>query len=386
MSVSQIKKPSNYNSYDGVAAKYAAYRLLTERLILAFAILILLLWIWDWNFDSGNAMSTVWFRVGSFLLLLALAATMHYRLEATWVGVAMYGVILLVELGFTIILSRLDTGFDSAIGGYLYFVLAIVLLGLPFTFITNVIGSIAVAIAPVLYGDMVADDFPNLRFAISVWPAFATGIFFHWGANRLILDNLQSQAFIETMSLTDPLTGLLNRRALEIAFERARAMIARNGGQVCLLMLDIDHFKRINDTYGHPAGDEVLKTLAGLLGSNLRPTDEKARIGGEEFVCLLPNASLQDAITLGERLRLSVKETAFRIPASGGTVTEHITISLGATYWQSPESLDDAIGRADEAMYEAKGSGRNRLVTRSPQPQADNTPTAPTADTNNLIT
>ena len=344
--------------------KYAEYRDLTTRLLLGFAALILVLWAWDWQQDPAYAMTTLCIRIGAALLALVPVAAIVLKLAEGTVGVSIYGVILMVELLFTVILSRLEGGFATAIGGYLYFVLAVVLLGLPFGLRVNIIGSIAVAISPLFYGHLVSPEFPHVRYAVSVWPAFAIGMVFHWGAHRLIMENLRSKLQIEAMSLTDPLTGMHNRRALEASFARARAMVARDGGQVCLIIIDIDHFKRINDTYGHGAGDKVLKDLAGLIMGNLRPTDDKARTGGEEFVCLLPNSSLADVASMGERLRCAVEKFEFQIPFNGGSVAEHITISLGATCWQAPETLDDAIARADEALYEAKRAGRNRLLTR----------------------
>lgn len=154
----------------------------------------------------------------------------------------------------------------------------------------------------------------------------------------------------------DHLTGISNRRHF---FDQADHSLARslaNGTPVSLLIVDIDYFKQINDTYGHMHGDEVLKTLVGVCRSALGDVDMLARLGGEEFVVLLPGADLAAASAMAERLRSEAQRTPVRLQDA----TLYFTISLGVAQWQPEESLPVLMRRADEALYCAKYNGRNR--------------------------
>ncbi len=163
----------------------------------------------------------------------------------------------------------------------------------------------------------------------------------------------------ERLAITDPLTSLLNRRFLEekLSNELIRAKAYNN--YLSIVMADIDHFKRINDTYGHKVGDEVLKALALILKANTRGNDTVARYGGEEFVIILSNVSKYDAYRIAERIRLEVEDTSFEEIG----VPEKITVSFGISCF--PEDGEDAIDllkKADQALYQAKSQGRNRVV------------------------
>ncbi|MFC3225918.1 diguanylate cyclase [Marinibaculum pumilum] len=163
---------------------------------------------------------------------------------------------------------------------------------------------------------------------------------------------------LERLASLDPLTGLRNRRAfLELA-EHEIARARRDGTNLSVLMIDIDHFKRVNDTYGHAAGDEVIRNIAQLIRSLSREADIVARFGGEEFVILLPNCRYADARAFGERLRAQVADNATR----HGDASITVTVSVGCVEFK-PQStdLDTAIDSADHALYVAKRLGRNRV-------------------------
>jgi diguanylate cyclase (GGDEF)-like protein len=171
---------------------------------------------------------------------------------------------------------------------------------------------------------------------------------------------------IEQVSITDELTGLFNRRGFFQFAEREFERSLRFNRPLAALMLDIDHFKRINDTYGHSAGDLVLRALADCFRQSKRGIDIEGRYGGEEFVLLLPETLLPGASQIAERLRQSVADLSIPICRANGkpsSVNLSITVSAGVAY-MLPEipNLDALIGRADEALYRAKGSGRNRVV------------------------
>ncbi|AZE52289.1 GGDEF domain protein [Pseudomonas synxantha] len=158
-------------------------------------------------------------------------------------------------------------------------------------------------------------------------------------------------------ALLDPLTGLPNRAAWSERLDYEVNAWHQRGNSLSLAMLDLDHFKRINDGYGHLAGDKVLKIIANVLSKRLRPTDFIARFGGEEFVLLMPDSTLADALAMGEVLRGAIAACPFHF--KGEPVT--ITVSMGVAQFQPGERSDLALKRADEALYRAKAAGRNQV-------------------------
>lgn len=167
---------------------------------------------------------------------------------------------------------------------------------------------------------------------------------------------------LERLSVTDLLTGLHNRRYLLEAFDKEIRRADRHERAFCVLMLDVDRFKEYNDTYGHLAGDAVLKRMGVVLREATRDLDVVARYGGEEFICLLPECDLENAVLAGERLRRRVADESIE----GGPVT----ISVGvAEFPTHGDSAGEVIGEADAALYEAKAAGRDRVKGAQPKPE-----------------
>jgi diguanylate cyclase (GGDEF)-like protein len=164
----------------------------------------------------------------------------------------------------------------------------------------------------------------------------------------------------------DPLTGLANRRTaagrLEVECMRAR----RQGEPLSVLMLDLDHFKRVNDRWGHAAGDQVLAAVARILCEELRGADLPARYGGEEFLAILPNADSARALRVAERVRERIAGTPIALPEA----TARITVSVGIASLAPDEVATALVARADEALYAAKQTGRNRCLAASMPPAA----------------
>jgi diguanylate cyclase len=167
-------------------------------------------------------------------------------------------------------------------------------------------------------------------------------------------------ARIHKLATRDDLTGLINRRHMEELAEMEQRRAQRGSGAPCLCLVDIDHFKRINDQHGHAAGDEVLRLFARHAAASMRETDLLARWGGEEFLVMLPDTRMHEARTGFERLRRLLS----RDEAWGERAHMRITFSAGMTAWRPDEALRDALARADTALYEAKASGRDRLVEK----------------------
>jgi diguanylate cyclase (GGDEF)-like protein len=163
-------------------------------------------------------------------------------------------------------------------------------------------------------------------------------------------------------ALVDPLTGLLNRRGFEAEADRMLLRAARDGSSTALLMLDLDHFKAINDSWGHPIGDLVLQSVAKAVATELRGGDVIGRLGGEEFVIALAGNRTDQAAVLAERVRRAISALAVR---QGETIV-HLTISIGVAAQRGATSLDKLMTLADEALYRAKAAGRNRVELAPP--------------------
>ena len=169
------------------------------------------------------------------------------------------------------------------------------------------------------------------------------------------------QRRLEAMATTDRLTGARNRQALEVLFEQALRLGRRHDQPVSIINLDIDHFKAINDSHGHQAGDRVLKELVDTVSSQIREIDTLCRWGGDEFLILLQDTDADRARLTAERIREAVARRQ-RSPQS----EEGWTVSQGVAQCRENESLDSLIHRADKALYRAKRNGRNQVAVAEP--------------------
>jgi len=158
----------------------------------------------------------------------------------------------------------------------------------------------------------------------------------------------------------DGLTGLLNRHALESDLRKELSKIKRYKYPLCLIMCDIDHFKEVNDNYGHSIGDKVLKNLANIWKKSVRETDSVYRYGGEEFIIITPHTTKEDGLKLAERLRKRASSYRFVVAPPADYIT--ITVSLGVSEAKPNDTVLDAINRVDKALYMAKEQGRNRSI------------------------
>ncbi len=188
------------------------------------------------------------------------------------------------------------------------------------------------------------------------------------------LENVVNQEQLHRLSMYDTLTQVKNRRAFRVALDEEVSRAARGGDPLSVLFVDLDHFKRVNDNYGHLLGDKVLKEVAGLMAGLLRKTDHVCRYGGEEFALVLPNCGQQRAREVAERIRLQVSElpiiddTVARSEQLEDYQTVHVTLSIGVCCWlpgaelnqvTEPEIARFLVAASDKGVYQSKAAGRN---------------------------
>lgn len=169
------------------------------------------------------------------------------------------------------------------------------------------------------------------------------------------------------LSMSDPLTSIYNRRGLEASVQQIQKADNKQSSRFSVITLDLDHFKDVNDNHGHDAGDLVLKSVARLISSNRREADTCSRIGGEEFVVVLPGTALEEAAQVAESLRASLEIHDIRV----GTETLNVTASFGVASQTGTDDLASMLTKADKALYNAKKNGRNRVCTYQPKDNND---------------
>lgn len=216
----------------------------------------------------------------------------------------------------------------------------------------------SVLMLPILLGSFLRPN--DVAFSSSIWvTVFAVELVLYAVGTVFVIFMLVSERTVtahRTAASTDPLTGMLNRRGFSEACARVIEREAKAGRPVTVMIFDIDHFKSINDRFGHPAGDEMLKLFSTVVVSNLRITDMSGRIGGEEFAALLP-CSLEEGVLVAERVREAF-ETSGVVVDEGPVDT---TVSIGVAGGPAGTELEVLLASADTALYQAKRGGRNRV-------------------------
>ncbi len=207
---------------------------------------------------------------------------------------------------------------------------------------------------------------PAKTFGSLLFPPVGPHLFFIGNMMQMCLTfgfvlmmNYRLVTDLRVLAIRDPLTGILNRRSLEDEASYLLARCHRNEEVLTVMMIDVDHFKAINDEYGHQAGDEVLKHLVSLVNSTIRTGDYFARYGGEEFCVVLPLTTREEALVLAERLRQKYADTPIQI--DGKVIQSTISIGLTDTFQAGVEFVN-LVSLADQALYQAKRAGRNRVV------------------------
>jgi diguanylate cyclase (GGDEF)-like protein len=235
-------------------------------------------------------------------------------------------------------------------------VMALVALGLlTLVLVLSTVGRIVLGLQRLLAGLKAVVEGGNFSTRIHGHARDEFGVI-SLGINTLIEAASNSVDAHEARSMTDALTGLMNRRGFDIQLTARTAHSRTHTLPLCLVMLDIDHFKSVNDTFGHASGDAVLRQLASVLQQSLRPDDVVARLGGEEFVALLPGCPLAEGVMVAEKLRAAVAAHDFQIG-------RQVTASFGIAPWRAEQAPDQFIATADACLYQSKHAGRNRVTS-----------------------
>jgi diguanylate cyclase (GGDEF)-like protein len=332
------------------------------------ALFILSTIAWDFSIDPANAHLAVNVRLTQALAVALMGLVFWLSPGSIWSYVAFLLVPLYVELSFIEVVTRLENGQALAIGGFLYFFIFVPFIGRSLDLFYNIFVLTVLAIAPtILHSGGYADAINIDVYHAYVWMVFGPIVlimiateFLHWHMD-LYRQELAHRAY------HDELTGLPNRRHFMELAGKLHALAPRQNTPVSVMYMDIDNFKRINDDYGHTAGDHAIQMLARTIESALRRSDVIARYGGEEFVAWLHGADAEQALHVAERIRETVRNTALQLDQESDAV--HCTISIGIATESSPSldedsDLGDMLREADKALYEAKHSGKDRITCK----------------------
>ncbi|MEQ1516672.1 MAG: GGDEF domain-containing protein, partial [Usitatibacteraceae bacterium] len=293
----------------------------------------------------GGLMSRWWHVLPTILAAVIFALVIDKFATRTILCGAIFGAGM---LALAILVQRFD---PHTRGSARWLLLTGYLVGAATTFSRSIISILEPASVP----DMLAPTpFQSITYLFGLSVVMVTSIGF------MLLHKERSEIAAQKLALTDPLTGAFNRRTfLELA-EKEIARTRRARGSLSLIMLDLDHFKQMNDRNGHLAGDEVLKGVVIVVQTCLRKEDLLVRYGGEEFCILLPGVAIDRTVLLAERIRDAVEQAKFAF--NGRTLQVTVSVGVSALSPEGTEGVDKLVDRADEALYTAKKAGRNRVV------------------------
>ncbi len=336
------------------------------------ATLVMVFCAWDWYVDPTGWQHALPIRVLGAATAIALGVLQKQSGRVDWapaIAKARFAATTLAVAGALLVL---DQGYEFGIAGLVSMVLVGPYLAMDRRDLLKLYALPAVGIALILSLGRF-NQFAIVNSTIFLVLAVLIGMIL-----ARVLEVANRRAFALEMQLkvearTDSLTGLTNRRAMEAAASAELKRARRIGAVTSVMSLDIDHFKAVNDRFGHDVGDQVIVTVARAVQAVIRETDTLARWGGEEFLALLPSTSLNDASALAERIRLAVASA----PMPMGN-NEQVTVSIGVA--ASDEAIEDLanarwvhmLRAADTALYRAKQSGRNRVCTAQPEAAPEN--------------
>jgi diguanylate cyclase (GGDEF)-like protein len=351
---------------DFLRHKYLDHRSFTIIITVVLSVLWASLWLWDYVTDPIGAKETVFLRL-LYLSAISFSVLLYYiRRPNRWLSLLFVSGMLAAEMNFILILNYLDSGEVFGLAGFMYCMFIAVLTLQSFSLRANVTYTLLACLLPHLASMLnILRDFHHDHYAALIWPAAALAILAQTVQSHHYLLRYRLEKRLEVSAITDPLTGVKNRRFFMPVLEKEITRVRRLGRSLSVLMLDIDHFKNVNDTYGHQTGDLVICDLSFICVKVAREIDVVARYGGEEFVILLTECNQDEAVKVAERIRSLVESQS--LSSIGGQVFSY-TVSLGvAELLDSDAKSVDLISRVDHALYTAKQHGRNRVMPATTQ-------------------
>jgi len=344
--------------------KMRDHRHLTAIMFIMSALLASGEWIWDHITDPLGAQNTIELRLLFLILLIYpfIFKQIKNRRAIEFIGASsgLIATVILVE-----ILNRLHNGMTQGLGIFIYLLFLPVVMFQGFSLRVNLISTFLYAATPqVLALCGLVRDFPYLQYTAMIWPATIVLMITHYIFAQNYRRRYDLEQALELASNTDVMTGVSNRRHFIPLLRTEIIRGHRFHHSVSLMVLDIDHFKKINDAHGHVTGDHVIRTLADICKKTARQPDVIARLGGEEFAILVLNAPLQNALIAAERIRAAVANTKL---TSFDGFEFSFTVSIGVAEQPIENySEEHLINLADAALYQAKASGRNCVMASTP--------------------
>lgn len=341
--------------------RFADQQAFTTAMLLLFAPFSAGLWTWDWVIDPAGAPAVLPYRLMMGLTAAIPAwATSSGRLSTaakSWI-IAVASCLIIAE--FYVICSHLADGFTYGIGGFMFAQMCGFLLwtGLPFVGIA-LIQIVGAGIPHLLAWLLDESAFPHLKYAVLIWPATGLALAAHYAMYSEFMRRVQLSRRLVEMASIDSLTGALNRRTFMSEATDRVAACSSYDQPVSLMFIDADHFKSVNDRFGHAVGDAVLTRLGEIVRAQLRKNDLCCRWGGEEFVVLLCDSDEQTGTGVAQRMLSAIRRGTVPIE-NDSPLTFTASIGMVAAS-ASATGLDALIRKADEAMYAAKKAGRDRL-------------------------
>jgi diguanylate cyclase (GGDEF)-like protein len=316
--------------------------------------------IWDYVIDPVGAQTTGWLR-SCFLFILIGTFNFKY-IRNRWILFFTFPVMIFTgEILLLLILNRLETGMIFGISGFMLIMFMPIMLLRGFSLRINFMGTIYSAGVPhllVLSG--LFHGFMHSHYAVIIWPTATMIMIVQLIFSQKDIHNYNAERALEIASNTDPMTGVSNRRHFMELLSKELIRNDRFDNSTSFLMMDIDHFKKINDTYGHPTGDVAICTVVEIFQKNIRQSDIVARLGGEEFAILLPETDISSAVIIAERIRRKLENTVIKSLCETDFT---ITISIGAAEQPRGDLSGETLIRlSDNALYTAKSTGRNRVA------------------------
>ena len=349
------------------AEKLRIFRPFAVIVMALAALLGIGLWGWDFAVDPLGAPNTLPYRLAEIPALGLFPLYLYFNL---WPRFRTFAFVLSMTVSQALmfpIFELLQDGPLIGSGAFLFWYIFVPLAGVGLTLKDSLYAMLGLSVAPLLWNALgLLAHFQTDVFILYMWPAGFVVSAVLVANNHFMLQMIRSQKLLslakeeaEHMARTDVMTGMNNRRAfLELggaAFQNAK----RYGHPLSVVLLDLDHFKRINDTHGHAAGDAVIVMTAELINLCVRESDITGRFGGEEFVLLLSETDLTHAVEMAERMRATVSATL--LDEKTGFTASFGVVQLSA----GCDNLETLVAQADQALYEAKEGGRNRVVANT---------------------